>query len=65
MRAASGAVGKNFALATHPAWWVMAGFGGAILVLALLTTTRWADDTARRTADRFGERSYEPERVAA
>ncbi len=63
--AASGAVGKSFALATHAAWWVMAGFGGAILVLALLTTTHWADDTARRTADRFGEGSYEPERVAA
>jgi MFS family permease len=62
---AAGAIGKSFAAATHPAWWVIAGFGGVILLLGLLTTTRWADETARRTAQRFGERSYEPGRAAA
>jgi EmrB/QacA subfamily drug resistance transporter len=61
----TGAIGRNFATATHPAWWTIAGFGGVILVLGLLTTTRWADETARRTAERFGEGAYEPTRTAA
>jgi MFS family permease len=39
--------------------------GGAILVLGVLTTTRWANETARRTAQRFPEPRYEPGRVAA
>jgi MFS family permease len=59
------AIGRGFATATHPAWWIIAGFGAAILVLGLLTTTRWADETARRTAERFPETGYEPGRVAA
>jgi EmrB/QacA subfamily drug resistance transporter len=61
----SGAIGRDFAAATHPAWWIIAGLGGAILVLGLLTTTRWADETAQRTAERFREAGYEPGRVAA
>jgi EmrB/QacA subfamily drug resistance transporter len=61
----TGAIGHDFATATHPAWWTMAGFGGAILVIGLLTTTRWADETARRTAERFREAGYEPDSVAA
>jgi EmrB/QacA subfamily drug resistance transporter len=60
-----GALGRNFATATHPAWWIIVALGGAILVLGLLTTTRWADETARRTAERFREASYEPGSVAA
>ncbi len=61
----SGAIGKSFAHATHPGWWIIAALGGAILVLGLLTTTHWADETARRTAERFREHGYEPERMAA
>jgi EmrB/QacA subfamily drug resistance transporter len=49
----SGVVGSGFASATHAAWWVIAGFGVAILFLAFLTTTRWADQTAERTASRL------------
>jgi EmrB/QacA subfamily drug resistance transporter len=60
-----GAISENFANATHPAWWIIAGLGAAILVLGLLTTTRWADETARRTAERFRETGYEPGSVAA
>jgi MFS family permease len=62
---ATGTIGRHFVTATHPAWWIVAGFGGAILVLGVLTTTRWADETARRTAERFPESGFEPERVAA
>jgi EmrB/QacA subfamily drug resistance transporter len=61
----SGTIGPSFAYATHSAWWIIAGFGGAILLLGLLTTTRWAHDTARRTAERCEEHGYEPERAAA
>jgi Na+/melibiose symporter-like transporter len=61
----AGAIGNDFATATHPAWWIIAGFGCGILVLGLLTTTRWANNTARRTAEHFREPRYEPGRVAA
>ncbi len=61
----SGAIGPSFATATHAAWWIIAGLGAAILILGLLTTTQWADATARRTAERFSEAGYEPGSVAA
>jgi EmrB/QacA subfamily drug resistance transporter len=61
----SGAIGQSFAAATHPGWWMITGFSGAILVLGLLTTTRWADETARKTAERFRETAYEPGEAAA
>jgi EmrB/QacA subfamily drug resistance transporter len=51
----AGALGKNFAAATHPGWWITTGFGAVVLVLGLVTTTRWANDTAEQTADRFRE----------
>ncbi|HWF25880.1 MAG TPA: MFS transporter [Solirubrobacteraceae bacterium] len=50
---AAGALGKGFATATHPGWWIIAGFGGAVLVLGLVSTTRWANETAEQTAERF------------
>jgi EmrB/QacA subfamily drug resistance transporter len=55
-----GAIGRSFATATHPAWWVIAGFGAAILVLGLLTTTEWADRTAEQTASRFSKSEMAP-----
>ena len=57
--AVSGRIGRGFAAATHPAWWVIAAFGGAVVVLGLVTTTRWADETAERTAKRFREQPSE------
>jgi predicted MFS family arabinose efflux permease len=44
--------GARFAAATHPAWWIIAALSGAILVLGVLTTTKWAQATALRTATR-------------
>ena len=63
----AGAIGKGFAAATHPAWWVIAALGVAVALLGLLTTTPWADQTARRTASLFreGRARYEPEKVPA
>jgi EmrB/QacA subfamily drug resistance transporter len=51
----SGAIGPSFAAATHAGWWICAGLGAVCLVLGVLTTTRWAENTARRTAERLRE----------
>ncbi len=59
----SGALGPSFAAATHAGWWICAGLGVACLVLGVLTTTRWAEHTARETAERF--RETEPASVSA
>jgi EmrB/QacA subfamily drug resistance transporter len=52
---AAGALGSGFAAATHSSWWIIAGLGFAVLVIGAVTTTRWADGTARATAARFRE----------
>ncbi len=48
-------IGPSFAAATHRGWYVIVGLGLAILVLGLLTTGRWANETAHRTAERLME----------
>ncbi|MFF5076685.1 MFS transporter [Actinoplanes sp. NPDC000266] len=35
----------NFAEASHAGWWIIVGLGVAVLVLALVTTGRWARST--------------------
>jgi EmrB/QacA subfamily drug resistance transporter len=58
----SGALGPGFAGATHAGWWICAGLGLVCLVLGFLTTTAWAENTARETAERLrdGEPSVSP-----
>jgi EmrB/QacA subfamily drug resistance transporter len=51
----TGAIEPSFAGATHAAWWLIVGLGVISLGVGLLTTTEWAHDTARRTAERFRE----------
>jgi EmrB/QacA subfamily drug resistance transporter len=58
--AISGAIGPSFAAATHAGWWICAGLGLVCLVLGGLTTTRWAEETARETAERFRESEPPP-----
>jgi EmrB/QacA subfamily drug resistance transporter len=53
--AISGAIGPSFAAATHSGWWVCTALGVLILVLGLLTTTAWAERTARDTAERLSD----------
>ncbi len=48
-------IGPSFAASTHASWWVVVGLGFVVLALALLTTTTWAKETARATAERFRE----------
>jgi MFS family permease len=55
----AGALGKSFATATHPGWWIIAVLGAVVLVLGFLTTTEWARETARQTATRLGEDEIE------
>jgi EmrB/QacA subfamily drug resistance transporter len=40
--------------ANRPAWWTLAGFGVAVLLLSVIATTRQAAESARRTAAKFG-----------
>ncbi len=47
---ASVAGGHEFANATHPIWWTIAGCGAAIIVLGWLTNTSWAQSTSRTVA---------------
>lgn len=49
----SAAIGQGFAHATHPAWWIVAILGLMVATLGYLTTTDWAQETARQTAKRF------------
>jgi EmrB/QacA subfamily drug resistance transporter len=51
----SGDIGRGFAVATRPAWWIVAGLGLAVTVLGWVSTTTWARTTARRTAERLEE----------
>lgn len=60
-------IGPGFAAATHPAWWVIAALGVVILAAALASTGRWAQRSARATAERLregmrpqGSGAYEP-----
>jgi EmrB/QacA subfamily drug resistance transporter len=55
-----GAIGPSFSSAAHVSWWIVVGLGVVILGLAILTTTRWALQTARRTAERFREGGRPP-----
>ena len=43
--------GIGFTAAAGPAWWMILADVAAVLVLAVVSTTRWAEATARRTAE--------------
>ncbi|MFE2375569.1 MFS transporter [Streptomyces sp. NPDC059398] len=43
----------GFAGASRTAWWIITGCGLAVLVFGLLTSGRWAQRSARRTAERL------------
>jgi EmrB/QacA subfamily drug resistance transporter len=51
--AVTGALGPGFAEATHPAWWLLAFLGVAVLIIGAATTSEWADGTAARTAEQL------------
>jgi EmrB/QacA subfamily drug resistance transporter len=43
--------GQDLALASHTGWWIVAGCGALVVLLGLLTTTRWALGTAAALGD--------------
>ncbi|MEV0784192.1 MFS transporter [Streptomyces sp. NPDC050423] len=51
----SGGIGPagDFVAASRPAWWIITGCGGCVLVVGALSSGRWARGTARRTAERL------------
>ena len=53
--AAASVAGTGLVSASHPAWWVIAGFAGAVLVLGAASTGAWAQRTARRSSERLRE----------
>jgi EmrB/QacA subfamily drug resistance transporter len=53
-----GDIGRGFALATRSGWWLVAALGLAVAMLGYLTTTAWARETARRTAQGLEEPNF-------
>ena len=48
-----GSLRTGFVHASHAGWLITAGFGVLVLVTGLVTSGRWAEGTAARTADRL------------
>ncbi|GHJ37734.1 MFS transporter [Streptomyces sp. TS71-3] len=44
---------ETFSAASRPAWWILTACGLCVLALGALTSGRWAQETARRTAERL------------
>jgi EmrB/QacA subfamily drug resistance transporter len=51
--AMTGPLRTGFASASHVGWWIIAGCGVVVLAVGLLTSGRWARQTAERTAAKF------------
>jgi EmrB/QacA subfamily drug resistance transporter len=47
------AIGPRFATASHAAWWIVTGFGVAVLAIGLASTSRRALETAGASGDRL------------
>jgi len=56
----SAGIGKGFAHATHPAWWIVATAGFLVLLVGLGTSGARARESARRTAERLSSDVHEP-----
>jgi EmrB/QacA subfamily drug resistance transporter len=63
--ATAGGLGRSFAAATHSSWWIIFMLGLVILAVAFVTTSGWAEQTARRTAERLSEEPDEDDATAA
>jgi len=55
--AMTGPLRLGFASASHVGWWIIAGCGASVLSVGLLTSGRWARQTADRTAAMFAPES--------
>jgi len=57
--------GRHLASASHPAWWLIAGWGACVLALGVAATSRWARRTAKRCNERLQEDPAAPQPVPA
>jgi hypothetical protein len=48
-----GSMPAGFTTASHVGWWIITGCGLIVLIVGLVTSGRWARQTAARTADRL------------
>ena len=48
------AIGPSFVAASHTCWWIISGCGLAALMLGFISTTGWANASARRAAEGLG-----------
>lgn len=55
-------IGRSFASATHPGWWIIVSLGMLIAIGGLVSTGAWAQRTARRTAESLEQRQSRPDR---
>ncbi|MFF3324345.1 MFS transporter [Streptomyces sp. NPDC002889] len=55
----------GFVAASRSAWWVIAGCGLFVLLAGALTSGPWAQETARRAAERMEPPAQQPERAPA
>jgi hypothetical protein len=53
LSALHGPLRLGFADASHVGWWIIAGCGAVVLLLAIITTGRWAKATAERAASQI------------
>jgi MFS family permease len=61
-----GSVHSGFVTASHTAWWVLAGFAYAVLLVGTFATSQWAKATAARGRRKDeGSRAAGPGRAAA
>jgi EmrB/QacA subfamily drug resistance transporter len=63
--AVGGGVGAHLAVASHPAWWVVAGCGVSVFAMGAASTGSWARRTAHRCAEKLTEESASEPLVAA
>ncbi len=58
--AAAAVAGPGLASGSHPVWWVIAGCGGVVSIVGALSTSAWAQRSAKRTASQFQEQAPPP-----
>jgi EmrB/QacA subfamily drug resistance transporter len=51
---AVGSIGPGFVEASHAGWWIVTGSGAAVFILGWISTTGWANASARRIAEEPG-----------
>jgi MFS family permease len=61
----AGSFKAGFAQASHVGWWTIAGCSLVVLVLGIVTTSRWAKGTADATAERLHQHSVPEPSLAA